>query len=160
MHHFLDSDIGTIIHVAPKEEIEAVLPTISDVRYIGYINCDEGIRTKNYVPYVGIPVSNNYMQNIPVEKEMWKVKYPHITLSRTMSADQLKIIGKTIRFKLAYNYNMGTNMGTNMAMIHGVQYHVTRWVDDAKEKAIEKMTLTEFELQFAAMDLVGYPVFM
>ena len=108
-----DSDIGTIIHVAPKEEIEAVLPTISDVRYIGYINCDEGIRTKNYVPYVGIPVSNNYMQNIPVEKEMWKVKYPHITLSRTMSADQLKIIGKTIRFKLAYNY-----MGTNMAMIH------------------------------------------
>ena len=45
-----------------------------------------------------------------------------------------------------------------------MQYHVTRWVDDAKEKAIEKeiekITLTEFELQFAAMDLVGYPVFM
>ena len=160
----LGSDIGTIIHIAPKEEIEAVLSLIPDeLRYIGYINCVEGIITNCHV-YVGIPISENYMQNVYFTEGMWKVKYPHITLSPPVSGDQLtsytKLISKTIHFKLAFNYSVTPNTRTNMAMIRGEKYHVTRWVSHGKQPSCAGKEMENIDNVEEYMDLVGYPVFM
>ena len=160
------SDIGTIIHIAPKEEIEAVLPTIPDAfRYIGYVNCDQGVITKNCHAYVGIPISNNYMQQCDLIQGMWKVTYPHITLGPPVSADEMtsymKLIGKTISFKLAFNYSNTPNTKTNRALIGGEKYHVTRWVKDGKHPSCAGKEMDkEKENEYEYMDLVGYPVFM
>lgn len=161
----IGSDVGTIIHIAPKEEIEDVLPTIpDDLRYIGYVNCDEGIITNNCQAYVGIPISKNYMQECYLTEGMWKVKYPHITLVEPVNADQLTkyncLIGKTIHFKLAFNYSVTPNTRTNMAMIRGEKYHVTRWVSHGKQPSCAGKEMEKIDNVEEYMDLVGYPVFM
>ena len=129
----------TIIHIAPKEEIEALRPMIPDeIRYIGYVNCNEGVIT-NCQTYVGIPISIQNCQPGMVN--------PHIALDS--SSNLSKQIGNSIQFKL-------NSTQRTIAIIGGEKYNVTRWVGEYPAE-MDNIELDNYQYQD---DLVGYPVFM
>ena len=158
-------DIGTVIHVAPREEIDELMQKISNtIRYIGYINCTEGVIMSPCSTYVGIPVSNNYMQDIPPCVNMWKIVYPHITLVPPLQSTDIKscmsMIGKSIEFQLQFEYTTTANTRAHHALIHGEEYHVTRWVTNGRHPSCAALELKQHLTVTKYMNLVGYPVFM
>lgn len=164
----IPEEVGTVVYIAPEEDIREILATIpSNVRFIGYVNCTEGIITSNCTAYVGIPVSRNYMQDMDYVPGMWEVVYPHITLAppRTSSdwSEYSKMVGSSITFKLESKCINTPNTILNRAMIRNEEYHVTRCVANGKHPSCAEKELKEMKKKESTemyLNLVGYPVLM
>lgn len=161
----IPEEIGTVVYIATEENIRNVLPTIpSNVRLIGYVNCTEGIITSpNCCTYLGMPVSQKYMQDIHYIPGMREVVYPHITLEQLPDTSDYTMVGRTIRFKLEETILQTPNTTLNRAWIQNEVYHVTRQVADGKHPSCAGKELKELKLNnpsSAYAELQGYPVLM
>jgi hypothetical protein len=163
----IPEDVGTVVYLAPEKDIRDMLSTVpTNVRFIGYVDCTEGIITSsNCTAYIGIPISRNYMRDIDYIQGMWEVVYPHITLAPPKTTDHWSeysgMIGKSIHFKLENECTRTTNTVLNRAWIRNELYHVTRQVKDGKHPSCAAKEVNEIKKNVNEyLELVGYPVLM